>query len=87
MKAIVKNVEIQLNMNVSSIPLENVPEETIETAGEMFTYLGFCSKDFEGLSNFYIETFAKLSTKNIIVALNNKNRFIYTNDTSLYKEE
>ena len=67
----VNEIERILKVNVSTKPKENVNQETIEIAGEMFTYLSFCSDEIKGLSKFYIDILKNFSTKDIIQNLNN----------------
>ena len=45
---------------------ENVTQETLETAGKMFTYLGFCPPDTH---KFYKDLFTEETPKNIILAM------------------
>ena len=79
MKESIKKIEIQLRINVTSEPMENVRRETIDTSGEMFIYLGFCTKNIKELSDFYINTFHNFTTKDIILSLNNRTKFSLEN--------
>ena len=62
----VKSFAEKLKLNTSSTPIKNVSYKTLETAGEMFTYLNYCPPELE-LFTSYI--FGNETPKNMILAL------------------
>ena len=62
----VKSFAEKLKLNTSSTPNKNVSYKTLETAGEMFTYLNYCPPELE-LFTSYI--FGNETPKNMILAL------------------
>ena len=49
-----------------SVPMKNVPNETLKTAAEMFTYMNLCSG---GVGDLYKDIFKNSLPKQIILAL------------------
>ena len=58
-------LESKTGIKGSSIPVEKVTKETLETAAEMFTHMNLCSD----LEELYKYIFLKSSPKNFILAL------------------
>ena len=56
----------KLEMNPTSVPNENVSHKTLETAGEMFTYLNYCPNKLESIITNVMENG---TPKDIILAL------------------
>ena len=64
----VKEIEKRMNMNVTSKSFPSISRETIDAAGEMFTYLTFCSNEISSMSNFYKSVLGKSSAKDILLS-------------------
>ena len=62
---IIDAIEQSQNITTTADLYENVAKETFETAGKMFTYLGFCPPDTH---KFYKDLFTEESPRNIILA-------------------
>ena len=62
---IIDAIEQSQNISPTTDLYENVTQETFETAGKMFTYLGFCPPDTH---KFYKDLFTEESPRNIILA-------------------
>ena len=63
---IIDAIEQSQNISPTTDLYENVTQETFETAGKMFTYLGFCPPNTH---KFYLDLFNEESTKNIMLAM------------------
>ena len=62
----VKSFAEKLKLNTSSTPNKNVSYKTLETAGEMFTYLNYCPPELELFTTYLLKNEAP---KNMILAL------------------
>ena len=56
----------KLKLNTSSTPNKNVSYKTLETAGEMFTYLNYCPPELELFTSYIL---GNETPKNMILAL------------------
>ena len=63
---IIDAIEQSQNISQTTDLYENITHETFETAGKMFTYLGFCPPNTH---QFYEVLFTEESPKNIILAM------------------
>ena len=63
---IIDAIEQSQNISQTTDLYENITHETFETAGKMFTYLGFCPPNTH---RFYEVLFTEESPKNIILAM------------------
>ena len=62
----VKTFAEKLKLNTSSTPNKNVSYKTLETAGEMFTYLNYCPPELELFTSYIL---GNETPKNMILAL------------------
>ena len=56
----------KLQLNPTSVPKENVSHKTLQTAGEMFTYLNYCPNKLESI---IVQILENGTPKDIILAL------------------
>ena len=68
----VREIEKKMNINISSEYFQSISRETIDTAGDMFTYLTFCSNKIKPMINSYKSVLEKSSTKDILLSLLSK---------------
>ena len=65
----VKEIEKRMNINMTSKSFPSISRETIDAAGEMFTYLTFCSNKIRPIFNSYKSLLDKSSAKDVLLFL------------------
>ena len=66
----IENIGKELNETVSDMIIDNIEEETYETAGEMFLFLNLCPKLMNEWIIFYVNLFQNSSPDVMAQALN-----------------
>ena len=70
----VREIEKKMNINMTSKPSPSMSRKTIDAAGDMFTYITFCSNEIKSMSNSYKSFLEKLSAKDILLSLLTKTK-------------
>ena len=70
LRSLLDHLEKEINVNKSEHIFENVTNENLKKAGEMFVYLAYCHDIANHWLMFYEQLFQKQNLNQIILALN-----------------